>query len=661
MFFRYPHIVIFLLGFSVQAQTDSLKIESDSVKSLYLKEVSINHQLDVFFTQAKFVFRKEDVEELQPTDLGDILQKSSASNIKSYGGLGGLKTISVKGLGSHHVGVVKDGFAIHSTQTGQVNLAQIHVDEIDILYNSDFSYNLLQIPVSAVTQGNYIGLVTNLGHGGLQKVETRASMRAGSYGLLDGYASMKFNADKLYVGVYGKLREAKNNYPFTLSNINNLEEQQRTNNNYQDANYGFAIGSGRNSESKVKFRLLYNGMNINQQLPGAVILYNNTADERLATDNHMVNFDAISSIKSVDFRWYSSYNNNHIVYTDPSYLNQSGVLTATYNNQLINTGMVLSSLIREKWQINGGMEQAYSQLRNEEGNLNDPNRWHLQSYAAAGFERKDYSFNLQLSGQYVKDQTTDTTKNWYGMNPRLLYRINSSKKMLYTHEIELLSTMRMPSFNELYYNNIGNVQLNPERTEQFTYTSFLSPSKATWFNLKYQLYTNQIRDKIVAIPTKNLFTWSMQNVGRVFTGGGAVEVRMLKKWSSSNMEITGNYTYQKSVDITNKNDPTYLHQIAYTPEHTANFDLCYKWKGMGARISNQFISYRYVLNENVNANLIDGFVTTDFALFYAKKVNVSQFKFQFTVKNVFNQYYSIIRSYVMPGRNFLISCSYALH
>ena len=76
----------------------------------------------------------------------------------------------------------------------------------------------------------------------------------------------------------------------------------------------------------------------------------------------------------------------------------------------------------------------------------------------------------------------------------------------------------MPTFNDLYYQEVGNRSLKPEKTQQFdigmTYNRYFAKNKIH-LSLIGDLYYNLVKDKIVAIPSKNLFVWSMINYGKV--------------------------------------------------------------------------------------------------------------------------------------------------
>ena len=96
--------------------------------------------------------------------------------------------------------------------------------------------------------------------------------------------------------------------------------------------------------------------------------------------------------------------------------------------------------------------------------------------------------------------------------------------------------------------------------------------------------------------------------------------------------------------------------------HTGNIDFSLRGKKFGGKVSNYLLSKRYSLNENILANEIDGFIVTDFSVFYNFEINKKQtVRVQCQLKNAFNRSYSYIRSFIMPGRNYLISIQYAFN
>jgi outer membrane receptor protein involved in Fe transport len=176
-------------------------------------------------------------------------------------------------------------------------------------------------------------------------------------------------------------------------------------------------------------------------------------------------------------------------------------------------------------------------------------------------------------------------------------------------------------------------------------------------------FANQIWNQILAIPTKNLFVWSMQNIGRVNTFGYETRIeakrQIRKNWS---VEAILNYTYQYSIDVSNPTSPTYLHQVAYIPRHTGNIDYTLKRKNTGMHVSVITSSIRYSLMENIPANEVKGFTIVDAGIFTKIKLEKEHdLRIQFSVKNISDSSYAYIRYFVMPGRNYLITLNYALH
>ena len=83
----------------------------------------------VFSVKARPVVRP--VEELYlpsqvsaPAQVADVLRHFTGVQVKDYGGVGGLKTVNVRSLGSEHVGIFLDGIQVDNAQNMQVDLGR---------------------------------------------------------------------------------------------------------------------------------------------------------------------------------------------------------------------------------------------------------------------------------------------------------------------------------------------------------------------------------------------------------------------------------------------------------------------------------------------------------------------------------------------------------
>lgn len=229
-----------------------------------------------------------------------------------------------------------------------------------------------------------------------------------------------------------------------------------------------------------------------------------------------------------------------------------------------------------------GTEEQISKLRSNNSVFGAPIRWHNFSLLGTKLNLKPLSITSQLSSQFVQDMNdTLSIPSMFKVNPfiqieskELIQKLNLSTFAFYRN------SFRMPSFNELYYNSVGNSKLKPEESNQLTLGIVLSPNlgKLSLVN-RTNFYFNQINNKIVAIPTKNLFVWSMQNVGKVNILGAESTFELSYKFTDKwNINSLFNYTLQLATDITDRNNPTFGHQIAYLPKHTFNADISLKRK-----------------------------------------------------------------------------------
>ena len=81
-----------------------------------------------------------------------------------------------------------------------------------------------------------------------------------------------------------------------------------------------------------------------------------------------------------------------------------------------------------------------------------------------------FKFDVQVSGQGILESNNkgEKAKDVYRVNPYFSIERVSLKPWKLSINAWYRNSFRMPSFNELYYNNIGNVDLKPESVNQFS-------------------------------------------------------------------------------------------------------------------------------------------------------------------------------------------------
>ncbi|MDE7443103.1 MAG: Plug domain-containing protein, partial [Muribaculaceae bacterium] len=82
-----------------------------------------------------------ELKRLNSNSVADALRYFSGVQVKDYGGVGGIKTVNIRSMGTNHTGVVYDGIELGNAQNGQIDLGQFSLDNIEAisLYNGQKS------------------------------------------------------------------------------------------------------------------------------------------------------------------------------------------------------------------------------------------------------------------------------------------------------------------------------------------------------------------------------------------------------------------------------------------------------------------------------------------------------------------------------------------
>lgn len=648
-------ISILTITFCSQAQVREQEVKEITIDANKLE----NKRIDL---NSNHIDRKY-IQELQPEDLGVLLQKFPGVSLKSYGGLGGLKTFSFRSLGSQHTATVLDGFLMQNAQSGQLNLGQIQTSSIEKI---DFgtSKNSILTPVSALHSASELSFSSFEGNPSFNSTKVRFSSNYGSFGQFDEYLALQFAKEKFGIAIHGKYRRAKGNYPFQLKILNYTYDGVQQNNQLEEIYSGVSLFF-RPNKMKQPLRLIYRNTFIDQGLPGATVLYNSYGKQYLKTEQHSFNLDWTDKIGLATVRYYSSYQYDNQIYTDSFFLNQTNLFRKDYKQNNASAGIRLSkNKFGELINFYGGIETRYSQLSFVNFNPINVQRWQTFSSAGLKINEKKFSFDLRVGYQYFYEPSTKDNDKYIKHLPFSSINLESKEIGKLNWKIGGLASYstRMPSFNEQYYSQLSSkLALNPEKVKQITVSNGISKSFGKgFFSSKVQIYYNHITDKILAIPTKNLFVWSIQNIGEVHASGidfvQTLNFQFNKNWNAT---FNANYSFQRSIDRSDQNSPSFGDQIAYIPRHTGNLDFSVYRKITGLRFSALYVGERYSLNQNVFGNLLNSFYTMDVSIFQGFKLkDKHKFNIQFQVKNIADVSYAYVRSFVMPGRNYLISLSY---
>ena len=170
-----------LLWTGTAAATDLPDCERDSV---YMMD-----EVVVVETRNKAIIKPQslsgaELERLNTLSVADALRYFSGVQIKDYGGIGGIKTVNIRSMGTNHVGVFYNGMQLGNAQNGQVDLGRYSLDNVEAisLYNGQKS-DIFQ-PAKDFSTSSAIYIRTKHPHFKEdERFHLSAQMRTGSFGL----------------------------------------------------------------------------------------------------------------------------------------------------------------------------------------------------------------------------------------------------------------------------------------------------------------------------------------------------------------------------------------------------------------------------------------------------------------------------------------------
>lgn len=635
----------------------------DSTKTYHIEEVSVSAQRirkEVIPVQ---MLAGEELQKLSVHSVADAIRYFSGIQIKDYGGIGGLKTVNIRGLGTQHVGVFYDGVQLGNAQNGQIDLGRFSLDNMEAvsLYNGQKSA-IFQSAKDFASAGSIYMTARHPSFGEGQNYRLKGTFKTGSFGLvnpsvllehrLSKQVSGSLSAEYMYTSGKYKFRyRQKNGYDITETRKNGDVEAIR-------AEYGL-FGDMQGGEWKAK-AYLYNS---ERGLPGAAV--RETGDFVHEDRQWDTNFFLQGSFRK---HWgnYSLQTNGKYAYDYLHYLSDPrlDVTTMYVNNHYRQHELYFSAAnmlnILPFWSADVSVDFQWNKLNADLVNFVYPCRYTALVAAATALHFERFKLQANLLGTFVHE-TTKVPNAAAGDKHKYTPTVVASWQPFKNEDLNLRAfykkIFRMPTLNDLYYTFIGNIDLNPEYTTQYdigvTYSRKFRGGYPVRLEFQADAYYNEVTDKIVAMPTSNQFRWTMVNLGYVEMRG--VDVALQTEWHllkdlKANLRV--NYTYEKAQDFTDAKSDYYGGQIPYTPWHSGSAVLNLSYRDWDMNYSFIYTGERYESSANIPENYAKEWYTNDLSLSRRLHWKKMLWKLTAEVNNVFNQQYEVVQWYPMPGINF---------
>lgn len=270
---------------------------------------------------------------------------------------------------------------------------------------------------------------------------------------------------------------------------------------------------------------------------------------------------------------------------------------------------------------------------------------------------RGFEGNIALLYTHIGDHSTRTTQSAAALSRLTPMFLASWHRRAFTVRAFHKRIFRAPTLNDLYYTLVGNAQLRPEYTSQF---DLGVDYKDRHLHLALDAYYNRIEDKIVAIPMKSQFRWSMVNFGLVKSLGLSATAGYDRTWGKFSASASANYTCQRDRDYSAPHDPEYRNTIPYSPLHSASLIVDLGYDGWSLCTSWLYTGDRFALISNNRDDLLGAWQTVDLKL--NKRFRIRRHYVQATVEcnNLCDSRHEVVKRYPMPGRNWKATLQWQL-
>ena len=645
-----------------ETETDSL------TRDFRIEEIEVTARAlskDIIIPQT---LKGAELERLNALSVADALRYFSGVQLKDYGGVGGIKTINVRSMGSQHTAVYYNGVQLGNAQNGQVDLGRFSLDNMDEiqLFNGQKS-DIFQSAREFGSAGNVYLTSRKPYFNTGERVHVRAKMRCGSFALANPNVGVDVKlTENLAMTLDAEYVYSDGKYPFRYRRVLPTGETAYDTTAVRqngDVNAVRAeVGLHHYYRTTGFWRVHAYNYWSERGVPGAIVNNVWRNGERLWDRNSFVQatwqdewFDRWSTRLLVkyanDYTHYKNYD-ERLLPSDNEYTQQEVYLSLANKVQLFKW-----------WDVSVAYDYQFNTLKRDEWVSGATNEWFTRHShwlsAATAFNVKEY---LRLQASVLMTAVNNDVPR---VTPGVFVSFRPYPKIDLSLNAFYKQSYRYPTFNDLYYTDLGNANLRPELARQHSIeVAYRKAAKSYHLAFSASYYYNRVTDKIIAYPKGQQFRWTMLNLGTVKINGVDAKADLsfylpLRFTLRSRL----GYTYQTAIDVTNPNDTYYGHQIPYIPWHSGSVVAELDWQSRrgdhyGLSYSFIYVGERYCQQENSIYNYVQPWYTHDIAIYGEWEIKHWWLKANIELNNMLGQDYEVIQNYPMPKQN--VRCTLAV-
>ncbi|MBV1923418.1 MAG: TonB-dependent receptor [Flavobacteriaceae bacterium] len=457
--------------------------------------------------------------------------------------------------------------------------------------------------------------------------------------------------------------------------LNNTISFRKAQRNELELSYGSYEASKFNFKSITSNKHLYSSVNVN---------YINSINDYKYINKELKNENGAFQKLNVGYNFGARFS-NHILTWNSNYFygdrDFSSTITAPSNNNYkdVTTRNLLTWTMNSNQFISkvkgAHLFERYryfpdkDNLQFSEGKTNT----YIADYSLDYFASEKLKFNATLNYTFIEGKGSNIGSNQrntlsaiilmkHKVSSKLSYGVNVRQEFLNEFENPLLVSLdgkyqlqpwyaiktnasrnyRVPTFNDLYWDAGGNIDLKPETSIQAEIGNVFNFSD---WELSLNGFYIDSKDLISWRPNETGL-WQPINIAETENYGLEFSSEFSKRINQHALSLLMSYSYTKAINK-EKNK-----QLLYVPFHKATGLLQYQYKNIS--FNYQLLYNGEVFTTTDNIGIVEDYLVSNLGLEYQLNTNKTPITLGGNINNLFNIYYENVAYRPMPDRNIQI-------
>ena len=397
----------------------------------------------------------DELRRLNSQSVADALRYFSGVQVKDYGGVGGIKTVNIRSMGTHHTGVVYDGVELGNAQNGQIDLGQFSLDNVEAisLYNGQKS-EILQPARDFGSAGTiYIRTRTPRFAPG-ETYHVRGTVRTGSFDLINPSALVELRLGRrVNASLSAEWVNSSGKYKFRYRRVNPAGEVA----------YDTTATRQNGDITALRTELNFNGdidggewhfkvyhYDSERGIPGAIVnnvwrrgerVWDNNSFAQGSFTKNIGRFTTLANVKYSFYRTHYVNNDDKQIKIDNLYRQREFYISTANEYQIM-----------PQWRVSASYDFQWNALDADMYNFARPDRFSHMLSAATSLNLKRFKAQASAMGTFIHDKLRgqQSPADKHVFTPAIYLSGNPLRNRDFSVRAVVKRSFRMPTFNDLY-------------------------------------------------------------------------------------------------------------------------------------------------------------------------------------------------------------------